>query len=79
MEYIQINGVDHGDKFIAATAILSGSLILTADVRGFPWPLFHEIEYNPLLHTLGKKTKSHMIGLLQPDFALIKRHFAERP
>lgn len=79
MENIQVNGVDHGDKFIAATAILSGSLILTADVRGFPWPFFHEIEYNPLIHIVGKKTKSHMIGLLRPDFDLIKRRFEERP
>lgn len=79
MENIQVNGVDHGDKFIAATAILSGSLILTADVRGFPWPFFHEIEYNPLIHKIGNKTKSHMIGLLTPDFDLIKRRFEERP
>jgi predicted nucleic acid-binding protein len=79
MENIQVNGIDHGDKFIAATAILSGSLILTADVRGFPWPFFHELEYNPLIHKIGNKTKSHMIGLLQPDFDLTKRRFGERP
>ena len=80
MENINIGGVDHGDKMIAATAILTGSLVLTADVRGFPWPFFHEIEYNPLLHKdQNNKTKCHVIGLLRPDFDLIKRHFEDRP
>lgn len=80
MENINVGGVDHGDKIIGATAILTGSLILTADVRGFPWPYFHEVEYNPLyFQDHNKKTKCHMVGLLRPDFELIKKRFYERP
>lgn len=79
MEKIQVSRVDHGDKFIAATAILSGSLILTADVKGSPWPFFHEIEYNLLVHKIDNKTKCHVIGLLRPDIDLIKHHFEARP
>src|SRR5436190_12815902 len=67
MENINVNSVDHGDKIIAATAILTGSLILTANTRDFPWPFFHEVEYNPLFYNdHNKKKKCHMISLLSP-------------
>lgn len=80
MEDIKVNSVDHGDKIISATAILTGSLILTANARDFPWPFFHEVEYNPLMYKdHNKKTRCHMLSLLTPDFVLIKKRFKERP
>jgi len=80
MEKIEVNKIDHGDKIIATTAILTGSLLLTANVRDFPWPFFHEVEYRPIFYQDGdKKTKCHAVSLLRPDFDLIKRHFEERP
>ena len=59
MENINVNSVDHGDKIISATAILTGSLILTANVRDFPLPFFHEVEYKPLFYQDQKKKKKN--------------------
>lgn len=79
-EKIEVNSVDHGDKFIAATAILTGSLILTTNARDFPWPLFHEAESKPLIfQNKNKKTKCYMTSLIRPDFDLINLRFKERP
>lgn len=79
MEHIEINSIDHGDKIISATAILTGSLILTANVRDFPWPYFHEIETKPIFYQSGHKTKCHVLALITPDFDHILRRFNERP
>lgn len=79
IEKIDVNSVDHGDKFIAATAILTGSLILTANARDFPWPLFHEVESKPITFKEKKKTKCHVVALMRPDFDLISMRFNERP
>lgn len=80
LEEIEVNRVDHGDKFIAATAILTGSIIMTANVRDFPWPLFHEVESKPIIfQDKSKKSKCYMIALIRPDFDLIKLRFKERP
>lgn len=80
IEKIDANSVDHGDKFIAATAILTGSLIMTANARDFPWPLFHEVETKPIIFKSKKKSsKCYMLALISPDFDLIDRHFKERP
>lgn len=79
-EKIEVNTVDHGDKFIAATAILTGSLIMTANTRDFPWPLFHEAESEPIIfQDKSKKSKCYMISLIRPDFDLINLRFKERP
>lgn len=79
-EKIEVNSVDHGDKFIAATAILTGSLIMTNNARDFPWPLFHEVESNPIIfQDKNKKSKCYMISLIRPDFDLINLRFKERP
>lgn len=79
-EKIEVNSVDHGDKFIAATAILTGSLIMTANARDFPWPLFHEVESEPIIfQDKSKKSKCYMISLIRPDFDLINLRFKERP
>lgn len=77
---INVNSVYHGDKMIAATAILTGSLILTANVRDFPWPFFHETECKSLYFTgKNKHTQCHLVSLLRPDFELIKKSFEARP
>lgn len=79
-EKIEVNSVDHGDKFIAATAILTGSLIMTANARDFPWPIFHEAESRAItFQDRNKKTRCHMISLIRPDFDLINLRFKERP
>lgn len=79
-EKIDANKIDHGDKFIAATGILTGSLIITANARDFPWPLFHEVESKPIIfQDKSKKTRCYMISLIRPDYELINLRFKERP
>lgn len=79
-ERINVESVDHGDKFIAATAILTGSLILTANARDFPWPLFHEVENKPIIfETKNKRTICYMLALIQPDYGVINKNFTQRP
>lgn len=80
LENIDINSVDHGDKFISATAILTGSLILTADAKGFHWPFFQEVERKIIYFTAkNKKTKCYILALLKPDNTIINQRFSERP
>jgi predicted nucleic acid-binding protein len=79
-EKIEVNSIDHGDKFIAATAILTGSLIMTSNGRDFPWPLFHEIENKPLtFRDKNMRTRCYMVSLIRPDFDLINLRFKNRP
>ena len=79
-EKIDANSIDHGDKFIAATAILTGSLIMTANARDFPWPLFHEAESKPIVFQYkSKKTRCYMVSLIRPDYDLVNLRFTERP
>lgn len=79
-ENIDVNSVDHGDKFICATAILTGSLILTADAKGFHWPFFQEVERKIITYTdKCHKTKCNALALLRPDNILISQRFSERP
>ena len=44
MEYIPTQMISTEDKIIAAIAILTGSLVLTANVNDFPRPFFREVE-----------------------------------
>jgi len=79
MENIQANSMDHGDKLIAATSILTGSLILTNNSRDFPWPLFHEAETKYINYKEGNKQKILVLALSRPDINYIGVKFTERP
>lgn len=78
-ESIDVNSVKHGDKFIAATAILTGSLILTADSRDFPWPFFQEVERKPIWYKENHKQRCFLLALLKADVDMIRLRFSERP
>ncbi len=67
------------DKIIASTAILTGSLILTANINDFPRPFFHEAEEKPLFYKDGNKTKMLVLQLLRPNQVVIQQRFQERP
>ncbi|HMS22688.1 MAG TPA: hypothetical protein PKA38_02880 [Candidatus Levybacteria bacterium] len=80
LENVDVNSIDHGDKFICATAILTGSLILTADAKGFHWPFFQEVEREIITFTAkNKKTKCYVLSLLRADHTIITQRFNERP
>ena len=64
------------DKIIAATAILTGSYVLTANVNDFPRPYFKEIERKNIIYTRkGKEILLH-IQLLAPDIDYINKILA---
>ncbi len=79
IEGIEQKQIEDGDKFIGATAILTGSLILTANSRDFPSPYFHELERKPLIY-IEKRNRSKCIlaSILSPDIVMINRRFSER-
>jgi len=73
------DGISMADRIIASTVILTGSLVLTADINDYPRPFFDEAEEK--LITYRKKNKSNMIAvqLLRPDVIYINQRFSERP
>jgi predicted nucleic acid-binding protein len=72
--------IGDGDILIGATAILTGSLIITANFRDYPLPFFKEVERFSLSYTYGgNHSKNLMIGLLSPDLGFINQKFSERP
>lgn len=75
----QNEDISLADKVITATSILSGSLVLTADVNDFPRPFFSEAEEK--LIEYRKKNKTNMISLqiLRPNIVYINQRFSERP
>ena len=79
LESIDVKSVDQGDKFIAATSALTGSLVLTANSRDFPWPLFQEVERKPIYYEEGHKQRCFLLALLKPDNDTISLRFNERP
>lgn len=72
--------IEDCDKFIAATSILTGSLILTANARDFPWPYFQEVERAPMIYKEKRsRSRSILVSLLSPDITVINQRFSERP
>jgi predicted nucleic acid-binding protein len=78
MEAIEPKQIESGDKFIAAIAILTGSVICTANARDFPSPYFQEIEREPLLYKLKNRSRCILVSLLIPDIAMINQKFKDR-
>lgn len=69
----KIDGIDHGDKIIAATAFLENGWILTENHKDFPNPFFILIKHFPITY---KKKGSHQtmdICLYRPHSKLIKQ------
>lgn len=74
--------IEAGDKLIGSTAILTGSLILTANARDFPSQYFPEVERKPLMYSIKNKnnfSKCILVTLLNPDINMISQKFSERP
>ncbi len=67
------------DKIIAATAILAGSLLMTADVNDYPRPFFAEAEEKLLYYSHKNKTCMRVVQLLRPNLPVMKQRFSERP
>ncbi len=75
---VETGPIDIADRIIASTAILTGSLVMTADVNHFPRPYF--VEKNEKIFSYKEKnnTKIRVIQLLQPNSSLIYNAFSCR-
>lgn len=78
-EGVPINQIEIPDKIIASTAILTNSLILTANINDFPRPFFSEAEKKYILYKKRNKEQLLVVMLLQPDPVVIQDRFAKRP
>lgn len=63
--------INSGDKFIAATAIITNSVIFTANVRDFPPPFFHEIERRNLEYTSKQRPVLLCTSFVEADINYI--------
>lgn len=68
------DGVDAGDKIIAATAILEGGFVLTENHKDYPHPFFLTEKSISLTYiTAGKYNKTIDLAIYKPDRNLIER------
>lgn len=66
------------DLVIAATAVLTNTMILTSDINDFPRPFFSEILEMQIFYKKKSKTKLQVFQLLSPNLAVINAKFSER-
>ena len=76
---IKNDAISLADKIIASSSVLSGSLILTADVNDYPRPFFWEAEEKQIIYKKKNKTNMLVVQLLRPNVDYINKRFAERP
>ncbi len=60
-----------GDQILASTAILTNSIILTADGRDYPLPFFKEVKRWALEYTKTRKSPC-ILYALEPDYNILK-------
>ena len=73
-----LEGIDVGDKIIAATAILENGFVLTENNKDFPHPFILTERSIPLTClTAGKYSKTIDLAIYRPDHNLIKRRINE--
>lgn len=78
-EKVPSQNISIPDKIIASTAILTGSVVMTADVNDFPRPFFSEAEEKLFFYKHKNKRSMHVIHLLRPSMEVINQRFSERP
>jgi len=71
--------IQDGDKIIGATALLTESLILTANMRDFPRPFFVEEKITHIIYKEGRRERVLSFYLLKPDIEVILYRFERRP
>jgi hypothetical protein len=74
----KLDGIDVGDKIIAATAILEDGSILTANHKDYPHPFFVTEKSYALPYQVGHFTKTLDVVLYKPNFELLVRRFEEK-
>lgn len=79
MEKLPQTQISDGDKVIAATSILTGSSIVTANFNDFPRPYFVEMERQNILYKHKNVDRLLPVYIVAPDFSVINFRFANRP
>lgn len=78
-ENILTQNISTADMIIAATAILTGSLVMTANVNDFPRPFFREAEERLINYRYKNRPRMIPVCLLSPNIPVISKRFGERP
>lgn len=72
------DGVDAGDKIIAATAILENGFVLTENHKDYPHPFFLTEKSIPLTYIAsGRYSKTIDLAIYRPDSNLIERRIRQ--
>ena len=73
-----LEGIDAGDKIIAATSILENGFVFTENHKDFPHPFFLTEKSLPLTYlTGGRYSKTIDLAVYKPDRNLIERRINE--
>lgn len=75
----KMEGIDSGDKIIAATSILENGFVLTENHKDYPSPFFLIEKYIPLTFmTSGKFNKTIDLAIYKSNTTLINRRIKEK-
>lgn len=77
-ESIDDNQINLGDRIIAATSIITGFPILTANMNDFPRPFFREAHDQLVSYKKKNKTETIYLQILTPNTELIIDRFNHR-
>lgn len=72
------DGIEMGDKIIAATAVLEDGFVLTANHKDFPHPFFTTKQSFALSYKVGHTIKTLDIALYEPNLDIISRRVNEK-
>ncbi|MBP8961097.1 PIN domain-containing protein [Patescibacteria group bacterium] len=75
---ICIEKISQADRIIGATAILTGSLILTANLCDFPRPIFQEVYTKHIRYNKRERPYLLVIQLLRGDEVVISSELSSR-
>lgn len=76
---ISENNISVGDAIIGATAVLTNSLIVTANYNDYPRPFFIEKYKKALFYNQKNKQRLACLYILKPNMPIINFRFSERP
>lgn len=77
IEQIPLLQISTEDKILGATALLTNSLIVTANVNDFPRPFFKEKEEELIFYRYKNKKRMIAVYLLEPNLPVIQERFDE--
>ncbi len=74
---VEPDQVSLADRIIAATSIVMGADILTANVNDFPRPVFKEKHEELFLYRKGYKTCLQVVQILSPNWELVESYLTD--